>query len=87
MATVTCSAPAYRLATTSNLLIRLFSKGASAPFQLVNKVRFVYVGCSVSALFRLQSVTNSIHYSKSLAPVRQPGVCISVLARIKLPVF
>lgn len=54
MATVTCSAPAYRLATTSNLLIRLFSKGASAPFQLVNKVRFVYVGCSVSALFRLQ---------------------------------
>lgn len=87
MATVTCSAPAYRLATTSNLLIRLFSKGASAPFQLVNKVRFVYVGCSVSALFRLQSITNSIYYTKSLAPVRQPGVCISVLARIKLPLF
>lgn len=87
MVTATCSAPAYRLATTSNLLIRLSSKGASAPFQLVNKMRFVCVGCSVSALFRLQSVTNSIYYSKSLAPVRQPGVCISVLARIKLPVF
>lgn len=51
MATATCSAPAYRLATTNNLLIRLSSKGASAPFQLVNKVRFVYVGCSVSALY------------------------------------
>ncbi len=36
-ATVTCSAPAYRLANTSNLLIRLSSKGASAPFRLLIK--------------------------------------------------
>ncbi|WP_204360430.1 hypothetical protein, partial [Escherichia coli] len=42
---VTCSAPAYRLANTSNLLIRLSYKGASAPFSLVNKVRFVCFGC------------------------------------------
>lgn len=86
-AIVICSAPAYRLANTSNLLIRLTSKGASAPFSRVDKVHFVYAGSGMRLLFDQRSAPAGIGRSDKRSASDNYVLAISLLVGIKLPDF